>query len=889
VLLGKMLRIDVDPSGSPHAPDCGGGSNYSIPADNPFVDKAGCDEIWAYGLRNPWRFSFDRMTGDIFIGDVGQGTWEEVDYLPAGVGEINLGWKTCEGKHKRGSTTQLCNTAGLTDPIVEYPNVQNGDEAVTGGFIYRGSLYPALTGHYFYGDFNSGKIWGIEQTGPNTWTAPALELDTNHFISSFGEDEAGELYVVDLIGGQVLRLQDVNGATPNLTTSTKRASTPHADPGERITYTLRLHNSNGPSGRTLVLSDTIPPGLTYVPETLQATQGTANDTLNPVMQWQGTLSPSTTVTVTYAVTVTGIVTGTILNKAHLSGGGITPLSLTAGVFVPRPVLTTTGNDFFLPGTQPNSLNAEIPDPNSCDFCHTDPIQSRWRGSMMGQSGRDPLFWAALAVANNDAPNAGEFCLRCHTPKGWLEGRSQAADGSTLQPLDLQAGVACEVCHRMVDPVPSPNDEAISIDVTIRANLPPTATLPPGHMASAMMIVDPADNRRGPFAVTPPHTALRTDFLGQSSNALAESRLCGTCHNIDNPLLSWDSSRNQYWPNDSNQPAPSFQNGDLFPIERTFDEWANSQYAATGVFAPQLAGAKPDGIVRSCQDCHMRRTTGFGAEEIVGGLNRDCSSDRGCLPEHDLVGGNTWVPQILQDTRWRLNSTADTIHLNNTLTRAREMLQQAATMNVTLQQSGGNKVATVRVYNQSGHKLPTGYVEGRRMWLNLKAYDQAGNLVYESGVYNPNTGVLSADAALKIYEAKQGLTPELAALLNKAPGESFHFALNNTVIKDNRIPPRGYTQAAFNKIGLRPEGATYSDGQYWDDTSYTVPATTARVEATLYYQTASKEYIDFLRTNGGADGQTVGLLWDDLKSPPEIMVTTSAEGFLTYLPLITKTN
>ena len=886
-LLGKMLRINV--TGVP---------TYTIPADNPFVTNAAVrDEIWAIGLRNPWRFSFDRTTGDLFIGDVGQFDWEEISYQPAGVGGLNFGWPCWEALHVGDEVARPpCNdsnyTGTLTAPIVEYAQ-SDGGNAVTGGFRYRGSQYPALVGRYFYADYGFGKIWSIEQTGPSSWSMPDLELDESFAISAFGEDEAGELYVVEYhpSNGRIRRLQDANGATPNLNTSTKRVSTPHADPGERITYTLKIHNSNGPSGHTIQLRDVIPAGLSYVSGSLNATQGTPDASQNPTLQWSGALTPNATVTITYAVDVTGLVTGTLINNAHLSGGGSTPFTLTNAVFVPRPVLTTTQSDFFFPGTQPNSLTDAIPDPATCDFCHTDPIYNTWRGSMMAQSGRDPLFWAALTVANNDAPNAGEYCLRCHTPKGWLEGRSAQPDGTSLQSLDVQAGVACEVCHRMVDPVPSSNDEAVARDAAIRAALPATATLPASHVSSGMMIIDPEDQRRGPFAFDPdpphPRQTLQTDFLGQTVSPVTESRLCGTCHNVDNPVLSWDSNRNQFWPNEVNLAAPSFANGDLFPIERTYDEWANSTYATTGVVAPQFAGAKSNGIVQSCQDCHLKRSTGFGADADKGGINRDCSPSNGCLPAHDLVGGNTWVPQILQDTRWRLNSSQDAVHLNNAIIRAREMLQNAATMTVTLQENGGNKVTTVRVYNKSGHKLPTGYVEGRRMWLNVRAYDQSDGLIYESGVYDPDTGVLTEDNAIKIYEAKQGITPELAAVLNQPTGESFHFVLNNTILKDNRIPPRGYTQATFDKPGLRPVGATYADGQYWDDTAYTVPAATERVVATLYYQTASKEYIDFLRSNGGVDGVTLGALWDDSKSPPEVMVSASSDGVPIYFPLIFK--
>jgi hypothetical protein len=265
---------------------------------------------------------------------------------------------------------------------------------------------------------------------------------------------------------------------------------------------------------------------------------------------------------------------------------------------------------------------------------------------------------------------------------------------------------------------------------------------------------------------------------------------------------------------------------------------------------------------------MARQTGLAAETFFNPVFRNCGST-GCLPAHILVGGNTWVPGILQDSRWRLSNPADADALNLTIIEARSMLRRAATVEVDLETNGNQKIAAVRVINETGHKLPTGYPEGRRMWVNLRAYDAGGTLIYESGAYNLATGVLNESGA-KIYEAKQGLTPQWAAQVGLTAGPTFHFALNNTTIKDNRIPPRGYTVAAFDRPGLRPVGATYEDGQYWDDTEYVVPAATVRVEATLYYQLISKDYLEFLRLEGGADGTTLGELWDDSKSPPEIV-------------------
>lgn len=188
-LLGKILRIDVN-SGPP----------YGIPGDNPFVNGGGLPEIWAYGLRNPWRFSFDRATGNMFIGDVGQGEWEEIDFLPAGiVGGANFGWNYLEGTHPyEGEAPE-----GLITPVTEY-NHGSGC-SVTGGYVYRGAALPEWQGVYLYGDFCSGQIFGLVQHEDGTWESRPL-FSTDFQITSFGEDESGELYVLDR-GGGVYQLQ----------------------------------------------------------------------------------------------------------------------------------------------------------------------------------------------------------------------------------------------------------------------------------------------------------------------------------------------------------------------------------------------------------------------------------------------------------------------------------------------------------------------------------------------------------------------------------------------------------------------------------------------------------------------------------------------------------
>lgn len=185
-LLGKLLRIDV----------LGATSPYAIPAGNPFGN-----EIWAYGLRNPWRFSFDRLTGDLYLADVGQNLMEEVNFQSsASGGGANYGWNVMEGSSCFASPS--CSSAGLTLPVAEYQH-GSGDCAVTGGHVYRGSS-STLRGVYLYGDFCSGRIWGMRRTG-SSWDNRLLS-DTALQISTFGEDEAGELYLADYASGDIYRI-----------------------------------------------------------------------------------------------------------------------------------------------------------------------------------------------------------------------------------------------------------------------------------------------------------------------------------------------------------------------------------------------------------------------------------------------------------------------------------------------------------------------------------------------------------------------------------------------------------------------------------------------------------------------------------------------------------
>jgi glucose/arabinose dehydrogenase len=195
-LLGKILRIDIDHTS--------GGKQYAVPSSNPFVGKTGADEIWLYGLRNPFRFSFDRKNGDLWIGDVGQNKWEEVDVARAGVGALNFGWRVMEGAHCYNPSTG-CSTAGKTLPVAEYSH--DFGCAVIGGFVYRGSANAVLKGGYIFTDECTGLTWAVNAaaTGPQ----PLVQVaDAAAGIAGYGEDEGGELYAANL-GGKVYRVSAV--------------------------------------------------------------------------------------------------------------------------------------------------------------------------------------------------------------------------------------------------------------------------------------------------------------------------------------------------------------------------------------------------------------------------------------------------------------------------------------------------------------------------------------------------------------------------------------------------------------------------------------------------------------------------------------------------------
>jgi hypothetical protein len=256
--------------------------------------------------------------------------------------------------------------------------------------------------------------------------------------------------------------------------------------------------------------------------------------------------------------------------------------------------------------------------------------------MMAQAQRDPLYRACLAVANQDAPESGDLCIRCHSPSGWLGGRSEPTDGSALNGTDYE-GLLCDFCHKMVAPTPVgvnpyPDDPTYTADTypVDQDYLSGLTDIPP-HSGNGMYVVDSGKEKRGPFwDAEARHQMLYSPFH-------QDANLCGTCHDVSNPAFTRQPD-DTYAPNAFGQPAPSQDKYTMFPVERTFSEWLNSDYnSPTGVYAPQFGGNKD--YVATCQDCHMPDATGLGCNKKGAPLRDD-------MPIHDLTGGNTFIPNLI---------------------------------------------------------------------------------------------------------------------------------------------------------------------------------------------------------------------------------------------------
>jgi len=573
------------------------------------------------------------------------------------------------------------------------------------------------------------------------------------------------------------------------------------------------------------------------------------------------------------------------------------------------------NEVKLPGTQP--LEVQLDSVSLCDNCHGNYNAAvepwfPWAGSMMAHASRDPLFWAAVAVSERDFDGSGDFCVRCHIAKGWLGGRSTPTSGSAFTAADAE-GVNCDLCHRLTNPDDSEILGAQNAPFIANDGGDPAI----GFYGNGMFVLSGGNAKLGPYAVTD----ARHQFL--QSRFHRSSDMCGTCHDVSNPVVG-DLAHN----NGAQTPLPAghfsgvlgapveekaaFRNPPYAygVVERTFSEWKASGWPQTRVLdypalppelrdgsiadaytAAQLAGRGgdyADGTTRyfTCQSCHMRPAVGQGCDK-----NPPVRTD---LPVHDLTGGNYWAPEAIQyldDLDQLVLGGGLTVAQNAALdagaARARQNLEAAASL-VT----SGNRV---RVTNLTGHKLISGYPEGRRMWLRVRWRDATNGLLAEDGAYGPLAVQISGSPAqvdtlrdlhdpyTRIYEAHGAMTTEwanqllglgypanlvlgydretgnvsrtLGELALQPPGSrrtTFHFALNNTVAQDNRIPPYAlaYTAAVQRNITPVPAAQFGSPGpgglyDHWDDVTLNPPPGADHAEIELLYQPTSWEYIQFL--------------------------------------------
>ncbi len=426
----------------------------------------------------------------------------------------------------------------------------------------------------------------------------------------------------------------------------------------------------------------------------------------------------------------------------------------------------------------------------------------WASSMMGNAQRDPLFRAAVAVANQDVPGIGQWCLRCHSPQAYLRGHVLPPDGGRLDALDLE-GVTCDVCHRSIVPSNEPGAPFVG---------------------NAQMFFDTTLKKYGPYlnVSSPAHDGEQTSFTGSSE-------LCGQCHAVHNPVVGWKA-------------LDGGTLGPRFPLDTTYQEWKQSSFATL----PRDAG------FASCADCHLPRFTapdGGTDFKIAKGLQAPRTRPR----QHALVGGNVWGLDAVQAANPDYATEfADRFAL--TRQRAIENLQSAAGLTLTAPssaQTGASATVTVRVTNKTGHKLPTGYADGRRVVVQLLA----DGVVLTGGF---DGGALLQDIQLRVYEAQHGRV---------AIGVSEHLALHDAVIKDSRIPPAGMVATAETKaVGVAWFDERDGGLRSYDDATFTVPlprslgdGAKVKLTARLLYQSTTPEYIQFLASENRTDDAGVRLL------------------------------
>jgi hypothetical protein len=533
-------------------------------------------------------------------------------------------------------------------------------------------------------------------------------------------------------------------------------------------------------------------------------------------------------------------------------------ALVLATVVYAAIITLTLEDMHLRGTQAGMVGPDIIyTEENCMDCHssvdgTPSIHSQWAGSLMGNAGRDPLFFAQMATANQDVENVGYFCLRCHVPMTFVTNHAMPADGSAMNDLDKE-GVNCHFCHAMVDPVYKPGVSPPE-DLAILAGLPGG---PPEYYANAQFVLDPSGTRRGPrqdtFAM---HDVIPSEFH-------KTGEFCMTCHEVGNVAVSRQPD-GTYRYNTLNERTPDENPHEQFPLERTGSEWKLSAFANGGVNMGGRFGGTGGPVVSTCQDCHMPKREAQAC--FFGPVRPDVAG-------HEFAGASAQVLDLIMAYIGD-EEPQTTEALQAGRAAAVGMLEKAATLQLSMIDSDLN----VRVINESGHKLPTGHIEGRRVWINVKFRNAQGDLIAEHGHYDLEEAELD-EASTTVYEMHLGLSVYASQVTGLPAGPTIKMSLADTIMKDNRIPPRGFNNAAFAAAGAPVVGHAYADGQYWDDRPFAVPPGAHLAEVALYYQQTPRHYIEALRDQNTTDhwGNTLHSLWTATgKGAPILMASATLD-------------
>jgi hypothetical protein len=523
-----------------------------------------------------------------------------------------------------------------------------------------------------------------------------------------------------------------------------------------------------------------------------------------------------------------------------------------------PLPLTIEEDFFLSGTQVFDIGPYvIQTSDGCVGCHgpfseSDP-HTTWRSSKMAYAGRNPLFMAKMTLANQLVENSGHFCLRCHVPMSFITGSALEPWGDTLNHIDMD-GVSCHFCHAMVDPI---YVEGVSPpeDVDVLAALDAV----PQHYGNSMFVLDHNGLRRGPRGVMAVHDSIQSPFHKSGSH-------CGTCHDVGNVAVSLQKD-GTYWFNPIGEPVPDEDLWTQYPLERTYTEWKLSEFAATGVDMQGRFGGDghPTGIIHTCQDCHMPRT--FGSTSPWGQQYPDLAQ------HHFAGGGGSWGLEMI-GLHYQDDPAVDPADIQRGIDNSIDMLQRAASLD--LWQDGST--LHVKVINETGHKLPTGHIEGRRVWINVALFDDEDNLIHEYGQYDYDEAILDEESTV-VYEMHPGISEQGSKFHGLPAGPSMASVVADIIIKDSRIPPRGFDNAAFAAAGAPVVGHAYADGQHWDEACFAIPANAARVEVAVNYQMMTRAYVESLRDNNYTNdwGDIVYDLWLQTdKAPPIPMVWAELE-------------